>query len=122
MKNYVMIIFLLLSNWVYAAESLYGIWQGSGIQDNNSHWTIHIHAEKQGILIDYPSLICGGVLKPIKTSGVIFTFKENLHYGLTQCLNHGEVVLVKISETKLRYHWFGKNGLLQATGDLIKVE
>lgn len=121
MKNYVMIIFLLLSNWVYANDSLYGIWQGSGIQDN-SHWTIRIHAEKQFVMIDYPSLICGGILKPIKTNAVVFSFKENLYYGLTQCLTHGEVILVKISETQLRYHWFGKNGVLQATGDLIKVE
>ena len=51
-----------------------------------------------------------------------FIFKEKLSYGMKQCLNHGDVVLIKTANHKLRYHWFGQNGLLQATGDLTKVE
>ena len=122
MKSYLIITCLLFSNSVYAYEALYGIWQGSGIQDNGNQWTIRIHAEKEFVVIDYPSLTCGGVLKPQKTKNMSFVFKEQLRYGIKQCLNHGDVVLIKTAHNKLRYHWFGDNGLLQATGNLSKVQ
>ena len=122
MKKYLIITALLFSNSVYAYEALYGIWQGAGIQDNGNQWTIRINAQKEFVVIDYPSLTCGGVLKPHKTKNMSFVFKEKLRYGIKQCLDNGEVVLIKTANNKLRYHWFGENGLLQATGDLTKVE
>ncbi len=93
-----------------------GVWHGAGTQDNGSHWRIRINIQTDFIVIDYPSLLCGGVLKPQNKN----VFKEKLIYGKKRCIDQGIVVLNTIDGNKLNYYWFGKNGKLQATGVLTK--
>ena len=122
MRKFIILSLLFISYQSHAneIESLFGEWRGAGDQDNGSHWTIRIHAQADFVVIDYPSLVCGGLLKPIRTLNNNWLFKEQLGYGKTRCLDQGDLILDKISNDELRYYWFGTNGLLQARGTLTR--
>ena len=97
-----------------------GAWEGLGKQDNGTQWSIRVNIRPNFYVIDYPSLTCGGVLTLLKTTDTSLVFKETLTYSITQCINHGEVVLNKIAEHKAGYHWFSQQNKIKAVGDLTR--
>lgn len=97
-----------------------GEWEGTGTQSDGSHWSIRVNSRPDGYFIDYPSLVCGGVWKPIKITESNLVFKEILIYGIDRCLDHGEVVIHKIADNKARYSWSSSKSKIQAAGDLTR--
>ena len=97
-----------------------GEWEGTGKQVNNTQWTIRVNIHPKLYVIDYPSLICGGKLTLIKSTDTSLVFKETLTYGITRCINHGEVVLNKVAEYEAGYHWFSRKDKLEAFGNLTR--
>ena len=123
MPKFVLIISLLLSYQAHAEQNnsqFIGEWEGMGSQDNGTHWSIRLNIRPNFYVIDYPSLICGGVLTLIKSDNKSLVFKETLTYGIDRCINHGEIVLSKIAEHKVSYHWFSRKGKMEAVADLTR--
>lgn len=100
--------------------SFIGEWEGAGKQVNGSEWSIRLNIYPKLYVIDYPSLVCGGVLRLINTTATSLVFKETLTYGIKRCINHGDVVLNKVVEHKARYHWFSSQNNMDAVGDLTR--
>jgi hypothetical protein len=101
---------LIWSSTVLSAgllESSFGTWEGKGLQDDGSAWTIQIVLDRSGNhTVAYPSLFCGGKLTSIENSLTSVTFKENLTYGVHACIDEGMVKLQKGPAGILNYYWF----------------
>lgn len=97
-----------------------GEWEGMGTQVNDSHWSIRVNIRPPLYVIDYPSLTCGGVLTLLKTTDTSLVFKETLTYGMSRCINHGDVVLNNVTEHKAGYHWFSQQNKMEAFGNLTR--
>ena len=99
---------------------LEGTWEGSGVQDNNTTWTIKVTIAQSNSSIDYPSLNCGGTLKLIDRQRERMEFRESLTYGLSNCVNGGKTVIVKVGANQAKYEWYYANGKRGATGTLTR--
>jgi hypothetical protein len=101
-------------------ESSFGTWEGKGLQDDGSAWTIQIVIDRSGShTVAYPSLFCGGKLTSIENSLTSVTFKENLTYGVHACIDEGMIKLQKGPAGILKYYWFyPDNNKLGASGEL----
>lgn len=97
-----------------------GIWEGAGVQDDNSSWTIKVTIVGQQYSIDYPSLGCGGKLSLISKQSNRIEFHEKLSYGESKCIDNGKTVLIKVGNNSAQYEWFYKNGKKGATGTLTR--
>lgn len=98
-----------------------GEWQGTGQQHNGMQWNIRVNIRPPLYVIDYHSLTCGGKLALLKTTDTSLVFKETLTYGIAQCINHGDVVLNKVTEHTADYHWFSARDKMQAFGHLTRT-
>jgi hypothetical protein len=101
-------------------EQFYGVWEGTGKQDNNSVWTIKVAIKPNKYRIDYPSLNCGGVLEFVKEIDKSVMFKETLTYGVDKCINHGTTFLTIETKGKALFDWFYPNGSPGAEGTLMR--
>jgi hypothetical protein len=102
-------------------QDLQGVWEGTGIQDDNSRWTIKVTIEPDEYSIDYPSLNCGGMMRLMKENADSLVFQEVLTYGTDRCYNNGKTVLIKSQNNKIRYYWyFENNGRKAAFGELSR--
>ena len=98
-----------------------GAWEGMGTQsDDGSHWRIRVNSRSYGYFIDYPSLVCGGVWKLLKTTDSSLIFKETLTYGMERCIDRGEIVINKVVADKMSYFWSSSNSKIIALGDLAR--
>ena len=59
-------------------ELIIGFWGGVGIQYNGNAWSIKLTINKEKILINYPSIPCGGELSLISKSKLQYTFREKI--------------------------------------------
>jgi hypothetical protein len=119
------IALLMLAPQVYAGErdtlkQFTGEWQGMGTQSDGGQWRIRINSRTYGYFVDYPSLVCGGMWRLLKTGDNRLVFKETLTYGIERCLDHGEVVITTITPNKFSYHWSGTKSKITAVGDLTR--
>lgn len=103
-----------------------GVWEGKGVQDTGSQWSILIALTPGGVdsvigTMAYPSLSCGGelTLRQITTHSI--ELFEDLTYLGNNCLSRGTVVLESISSERLKYKWFYPNGKPGGTGSVHKV-
>ncbi len=105
----------------YAEQSQFtGEWEGTGTQSDGSHWSIRVNSRPNGYFIDYPSLVCGGVWKLLKSTESSLVFKEILTYGIERCMDQGEIVLNKVTEDKASYAWSSAKSKITAVGNLTR--
>lgn len=107
----------------YAVPKVFiGTWKGKAQQEDiGVSWSIKLSINELSASIEYPSLSCGGVLHPIdigKSSQL--QFRENILYGIDQCVNYGSIVLSLINENELEYSWYYPSGKFGAKGRLNK--
>ena len=103
-----------------------GVWEGHGIQDNGSEWSILltlIPGSNDSIVgtIAYPSLKCGGKLTLQSLTDNYIELFENLIFGTGGCVNRGTIELQTVSNRRLKYQWFYANGSHGADGVIRKI-
>ncbi len=118
-------LLLILSYTIHAeqtntASQFTGEWEGTGTQSDGSHWGIRVNSLPNGYFIDYPSLVCGGVWRPLKKTESSLVFKEILIYGIERCVDQGEIVIHLVAQDKASYHWSSAKSKITAVGDLIR--
>lgn len=96
-----------------------GEWEGAGIQDDGSQWTMRLNIRADGYFIDYPSIVCGGEWKLLRSTESRLIFKEILTYGIDRCIDQGEVI-IKLADDKASYHWFSYQEKMEAIGSLTR--
>jgi hypothetical protein len=119
---FVVVALLLGANMAAAAgpDGFDGVWEGVGIQDNNSSWSIKVTISSGRYTIDYPSLSCGGELTLLQESSGNIEFREKITYGINACITGGTTILTKVGKTGAEYQWFYPNGNKGATGTLMR--
>ena len=97
-----------------------GTWEGEGHQDGQT-WTMKLSIDEQSVSIEYPSLSCGGIWQPIdlRNPGQL-QFRENIQYGLGECINFGSVVLSRTNDNEMEFNWYYPSGTFGAKGKLSK--
>lgn len=81
-----------------------GIWEGTAFQvDAQTTWTIKFAAQKDKYTIEYPSLHCGGDWTAIKVGKKKATFREKLTFGQDKCVDGGQAIIEKISDTQISF-------------------
>lgn len=123
MNKFVFVCSLLLSLSCLAdagQNQFTGEWEGAGTQSDGSQWSIRVNSRANGYFIDYPSLVCGGVWKLLKTTESNLVFKETLSYGIERCVDHGEIVIHKVAQDKVSYHWSSAKSKITAVGNLTR--
>jgi hypothetical protein len=68
--------------------------------------------------IDYPDLDCGGMLRLMERNDQHLRFRDELNYGLENCVNGGRSELRIIGPDLGVYQWFDANGVLKVEGYL----
>lgn len=96
-----------------------GEWEGDGEQDDGSQWTMRLNIRADGYFIDYPSIVCGGEWKLLRSTESRLIFKEVLTYGMDRCVDQGEVI-IKLTGDKASYHWFSYQEKMEAIGNLTR--
>jgi hypothetical protein len=83
---------------------LRGTWEGTGYQiDDQSTWTMRVTAGRRKVLIEYPSLSCGGKWQLLSINASEARFKERLTRGVDQCTNNGTVTIRRLSNKQVVY-------------------
>ena len=81
---------------------LRGTLEGTGYQiDDQSTWTMRVTAGRRKVLIDYPSLSCGGSWKLISIDATRARFKEKLDHGQDKCTDNGGVTVLRLSKKQV---------------------
>ena len=101
MKKIIFIYFcLFLTNQLYSQKIkwLEGCWEGEGYQPNSlieQVWSMHLCylVKEKKIVVEYPSLQCGGnwTLQKAEKNRAIFI--ENLSYGIENCMNESKLIV-----------------------------
>lgn len=99
-----------------------GMWEGAVNQINpKMTYSIKLTARNNRYLVDYPSLSCGGEWALVdKTSGRA-KFKEKLSYGLGHCVDDGDIVIERVSDTQIGYKWIERSTVVVANAILTKM-
>lgn len=85
---------------------LTGTWEGTGYQiDNNETWTMLLTVKGRKYKIEYPSLNCEGVWRPISFSSNSARFREKITRGLEACTNNGRLVIQRLSRRQIAYRF-----------------
>jgi len=83
-------------------QVLTGTWEGTGYQtDDNSTWTMRVRAGRRKILIQYPSLNCGGEWKLKRQWARGALFRERLSYGKERCADNGSVLIERLNKNQI---------------------
>ena len=84
------------SNWIR------GTWEGTGYQtDDQSTWAMQVTARGRRVLIEYPSLSCGGRWQLISINSNRARFRERLDHGQNKCSNHGTVTIQRLNRRQI---------------------
>jgi len=102
-------------NWsADVVQWLQGRWKGMGFQtDIESTWTIELNAYMEGgqVLIDYPSIPCGGVWKLKSADDCRAEFVEHITSGKNRCRDLGKLIITYIDANHVSYTYFATDGL-----------
>lgn len=100
-------IFLSISGCSPAPKWLAGKWQGIGDQVDGQTWAIVLDAtDLRSILINYPSLTCGGKWKVESKSKDEVVLRETLAYGQDKCDDNVEVHASKPVNGKMKIQYY----------------
>lgn len=101
---------LSISSYAQAPKWLQGKWQGTGDQIDGMRWAVKLDATNLGeIKIEYPDLSCGGNWKTENTKGKTANLVEELTFGLDKCDQGVEMVVKKLSKSKIKVTYFLKS-------------
>ncbi|MCP5162168.1 MAG: hypothetical protein H6999_00460 [Hahellaceae bacterium] len=107
------------SNVQEIALSLFGLWEGAGVQDNDMSWTIKVKIGQQDSVIEYPSLGCEGSLILLEQSDRKMLFHETLSRS-SGCITNGRVAITLIDAISALFEWYYPNGKKGGEGHLKK--
>jgi hypothetical protein len=87
-----------------------GNWQGNVFNVNDDGYKMEfpvtvIITDADHILIDYPSMDCGGTLIPLPLTGNHVEYREEITYGEDECVNGGIVVMDISRDDKNTLNW-----------------
>lgn len=103
------VLLLLLLSGSLAAQTkannwLKGTWEGTGYQtDDQSTWTMRVTAGGRRVLIDYPSLNCGGRWQLISINATRARFRERLDHGQEKCTDKGNVTIQRLNRRQVLF-------------------
>lgn len=105
---FVLLISLLaLAGCAPAPKWLTGKWQGTGDQIDGQQWQVVLDAtDLRNILINYPSLSCGGTWRVESKSSKEVVLRETLKYGIDKCDQNVEVHAYRPEDGKMRIEYF----------------
>lgn len=106
---------------VSSATFFYGVWEGAGIQDSGSSWTIRVELSESDKQIAYPSLKCKGNLTLIEETQNKMLFHETLSRG-DGCISGGRTAITLVDANTAMYKWYYPNGKPGGEGSLKKVQ
>lgn len=99
-------------DWLHSGQDYFG----HGVQNNGSGWTIRLTVTgPDEVLIAYPTIPCGGVLRRISQTGAILAFVETITVHVDNCISGGMVELEPLTPGALRYRWSNGPGLAEGT-------
>lgn len=82
------------------------LFEGHGVQDSGSGWTIRIAViSRANAEIDYASIPCSGVLNLIEIKGDVLIFEEGITGNAENCISGGRVQLEQTGRSSLSYRW-----------------
>lgn len=103
------------------ALRLDGIWEGAAYQINtNTTWTIKLTARNNTYFIEYPSLSCGGDWTLIDKNLNSARFKEKITYGIGRCVDDGDVIIERISDSQIAYKYIEPNSTVVVASAILK--
>ena len=83
-----------------------GVWEVTGYQiDDNSTWTMKLTARGGRYTIEYPSLKCSGRWIRLSFVEGHAVFRERITEGLSECVDHGRVVIQRLSRRQVAYRF-----------------
>jgi len=91
-----------------------GIWTGIGYQLDGSQsgsgeyssWSVLLTTDDQLVTISYPSLNCGGNWQLESSTTLASYYRENITFGLDDCLDQVLVVVSPIDGGRLRLEYY----------------
>jgi hypothetical protein len=98
-----------------------GVWQGFGVQDNDTSWLIKMTLRAGRYAIDYPSLNCGGTLTLLRQDAISIEFNEKITYGKDICVDNGRTVLVQRGIDSAQFRWYYPDGKQGALGSMKRM-
>lgn len=125
--NYVWQFILIIGLWfagsVQAAGDHFGVWRGNVTEvvvpgQKYSQYNITLTVTPDGYRIDYGELSCGGALRLLSHQGRFYRFRDELNYGLKNCINGGLTEIHFIDAERAVFQWFDKKGELKVEGHL----
>ena len=103
------------------ADALEGVWEGAGVQTNDSSWSIRVTIGDGKYLVEYPSLTCKGTLSLTEKTAGYLRAVETITSGKGNCIDGGVVVLVWRQPQEVDYLWYFPDGKMGAIGVLTRV-
>lgn len=98
---------------------LNGTWEGKGYQiDTDETWTMKLRVKGRSYMIEYPSLKCGGTWRRLSIGPRLARFRENITFGLEECMNKGSVVIERLSNRQVAF-WYYNAGTRDVSASAI---
>jgi hypothetical protein len=105
-------------DWLQPGQEYYG----HGAQNNGSGWSILLTVTgPDEVLVAYPTIPCGGVLRRLSQTGQILAFVETITVHVETCVSGGFVELEPLVPGALRYRWSNGPGLAEGTLVLLPL-
>ncbi len=90
-----------------------GTWTGTGYQlydmpsdGEYSSWNVLLRSDGKSIGISYPSLGCGGTWDIENSTRLASYYRENITYGVEDCIDQGLVVASPMDDGRLRLEYY----------------
>ena len=102
-----------------------GTWTGVGDQIDGNQWDVVLTAKNANVVIEYPSLECGGEWRLAQKPAEDIEFKELILFGVERCDQGVEVHVKKVSKNQLKVVYYLREhdpNQPIATAVLTKVE
>jgi hypothetical protein len=101
------------NNWIN------GTWEGTGYQtDDQTTWTMRVTAQGRRVLIEYPSLECGGRWRLITITKYHARFREKIDRGQDKCTDNGKVTIQRLSRGQL-FFLYANAGTREVTASAV---
>jgi uncharacterized protein YceK len=126
MKYLIVFLFLIGCSPVLIKDSKLEHWKtkwvGIANQEDGSAWDIQLTFLPDKIMIEYPSLHCGGIVDPLNMSPDTLIYIETIYHGKDNCMSGCKIVITKITPDSATYLGYYPDGNLGAEGYLIRRE
>ncbi len=105
-----------------ATDWLEGQWEGRGYQTNTkTSWAMLLTVHNDRYLIDYPTEPCEGKWNLVNKDLTQARFVEVITKGVGRCANNGNVMIRKISDSKIQFRYaYAHSKVIVATATLTR--